>query len=222
MRTATLFVLVSLCCCTTAAEKADPANRGNIVFSLTKDSLETSRPGEYSSGDGDANAALLVLAHAGNGSALRAAQSGSGSAAHLVAAHATETEPALRVESAGEGPAARFTGGRVVVGDGGTLVMASVVRVQADEVLTVPKAASVVLVAKTEGRQANKATLPAPVEGQLLIVANDDDDPVAIGDERVAAGETRELLFVGGRFRVLGGAAASPPASRPAAGSTSR
>jgi hypothetical protein len=193
-----LLVLVG---CSTTAEDNSPADRGNIVFSLYGETFESSRPGEYTSGGGDSSIPLLVLAHGGDAPGLRSHQSGTGPAAQLVADSNAEDVPALDVQSGGPGPNARFTGGRVAIGPGSTLVLESVARVSASARIAPEGAVSALLIEASEGTQANVIEIARPVEGQLLFVTNDDDDPATLGNVRIAPGETRQLLYLGGRFR---------------------
>jgi hypothetical protein len=196
-----LPLLLIAAACSTTAEDLDPADEGNLVYSLHGDSFEMSGPGEYSSASGEPGQPLLVLAHAGGGAALRSHQSGSGSAAVLVADGTRGETAALDVTSRGTGPAARFAGGRVAIGARGTVVLESIARAPAADRIAPTDPASVVVIVATEGVQQNAVAVPQPVEGQLLWVVNEDDDPARVDGVTIPAGESRQLVHVGGRFR---------------------
>ena len=197
----TAVCLLAACNCETTAEQTNRADRGVVVYSLQGNSFETSRPGEYSSGGGDDRLPVLVLANAGTGASLRAHQSGTGTAIQAVADRNAEDKPALDVSSSGPGPTARFTGGRIALGPGSTVVVESITRLPAADRLVVDAPASVIVVEPRPGAQRNTLILPEPTEGQLLWVLNDDDDAVSVGNESIPPGDLRQLLFLTGRFR---------------------
>jgi hypothetical protein len=199
-----------LASCSTSAEDRDPEDRGNIVLSLVGESLESSQPGEYSSGTGSSDDPLLVVARDGRAAALRAHQSGTGPAALLVADGTTDESAALEVRSRGPGPSARVTGGDMVIGESGTLTLASIARLPADDRVAPTAASAVIVIERRAGAQRNAIAPPDGREGAMLWVVNDDDDPAWLDETTIPAGSAQVFLLVGGRHRAAGGA---PPTS---------
>lgn len=212
----TILLVASLLAsgCSTEAAKRNPADDGNVVFSLVGSTLETSMPGEYSSAGGSREKPLFVVAFEGAAAGLRVHQMGGGAGA-VVAAESASDEPALSVSARARRRAATFSGGSVAIGGDGTLVLESIAKVPAAERITVERPAAVVVVEARAGAQRNELILPSPVEGQLLWVVNDDDDPVRLGDTLVGPGGAQALLRLGGRFRGTGPAPAEPAGRAP-------
>ncbi len=207
MRPTILALVLLTTACSTEAADLNPANDGYVVYSRVGGSFENSRPGEYSSASGTRDKPLLVVALDGRSAGLRVHQTGGGVGA-VVAAEGKSDEPALRVSASGRRHAATFSGGSVAVAQDGTLVFESVAKVRAADRIAVERPAAVVVVEAAAGAQRNDVVVPAPAEGQLLWIVNDDDDPARVGEAVVAPGEARTLLYVGGRFRA---AATTPP-----------
>jgi hypothetical protein len=203
------FLCLMLTGCNTEAAEANPADDGNVVFSLVSDTLETSMPGEYSSGGGDRGKPLLVVAHGGRGPAFRAHQTGGGAGA-VVLAEGVSDEPALQVAANGRTRTATFAGGPVAIALDGTLVFESIAKSRALDRIVVERPVSIVVVEHAPGTQRNEVLLPTPLEGQVLWVVNDDDDPVRIGETIVPSGDARPLLYIGGRFRTCTAQGSTP------------
>lgn len=192
--------LVSLVGCEGAGGEGEP---GNIVFALTAGELETSRPGEWTSGSGTMNEALLALVHRGNGQALRIHQEGGGVGVEVVAERTDATHPAVLVVGKGAGPAVRITDGALELGAKSMPVHGAPTHVSAGETITLEAPTSLLVIDAMSGAQRNEVTLPALPDGAVLVVANDDDDVVRVGTLEIASGEAASVLMLGGRPRPL-------------------
>ena len=118
------------------------------------------------------------------------------------------TGAAISVNKGGTGAAVSIRGGRVELSeDGGVLVMAAMTQVTAGERIEVGSGASIVTVQAAVGRQSNALVIAKGKEGQLLWLHNADDDPCHLmGDAHtlISAGTVRQLLFLGGTWRLVG------------------
>ena len=114
----------------------------------------------------------------------------------------------LAVTKEGDGAALLVSGGRIELSaDQGVLVMAAMNRVTAGERIEVGSAASIVTVQAVPGPQTNALFIAKGREGQLLWLHNTDNDPCRLADDAhslIAAGTVRQLLFLGGRWRLVG------------------
>lgn len=114
----------------------------------------------------------------------------------------------LSVSKEGDGAALLISGGRVELSaDQGVLVMAAMNRVTAGERIEVASAASIVTLQAVPGPQNNALVIAKGREGQLLWLHNADDDPCRLADDEhavIAAGAVRQLLFLGGKWRLVG------------------
>jgi hypothetical protein len=142
------------------------------------------------------DAAGFGLTHAGTGPGIAVRQDGGGVAAYL-----RSRGPALDVEVTGP-VAASVRGGRVeLTGDGAVLVMASVARHPAADAIGAGAGAAVVVIGATAGAQKNAVTVAPGRDGQLLWIANQDDDPATIGERvTVAPGEAVQLIALDGAW----------------------
>ncbi len=147
----------------------------------------------------------LFLQHAGRADAVVATQTGAaGSAAVLGVSDPHNASPALSVR--GTQAAARFGGGRVeIAGDGGVLALASTAAADAADTVAVPAGVSIFVVRRVMGTQKNELKLPTGAEGQLLFVADDDDDPMTAGEARIPGGALRMMVFAAGKWRAVAG-----------------
>lgn len=195
-----LFWLITIVGCGSAGGEGEP---GNIVFALTDGELETSRPGEWTSGSGTMNEALLALVHRGSGQALRIHQEGGGVGVEVVAERTDATHPAVLVVGKGAGPAVRITDGALELGAKSMPVHAAPTHMSASEAITLDVPTSLLVIDAMSGAQRNEVALPALPDGAVLIVANDDDDAVHVGTLEVAPGEAASVIVLSGRPRPL-------------------
>ena len=118
------------------------------------------------------------------------------------------TGAALSVNKRGTGAAVLIRGGRFELSeDGGVIVMASVAQLAAGERIEVGSGASIVTVQAAAGRQRNALIIAKGREGQLLWLHNADNDPCPLLDDEhalISAGAVRQLLFLGGTWRLVG------------------